>query len=192
MDLDDLDEVTEDGDQSPTTGSSQLSVVGQSFTSGKFHGFVRTSFQDGVVDTWDTALFDSLRSSRIRTCAGDFGPVLVDTHPVHNEADRSTVSPLMLSNFQTLIRCLLSRIRQCCIAQQSVALNGWWAVGTLGLTDTVYTFETVSFSISGTLCSVSGLADMFGTFIDTDESRQFIASCRLLAYHATLHSHRML
>ena len=50
------------------------------------------------------------------------------------------------------------------------------------------------FSISGTLCSVSGLADMFGTVIDTAESRQFIASasCRLLAYHATLHSHRML
>ena len=31
-----------------------------------------------------------------------------------------------------------------------------------------------------------------GGFIDTAESRQFIASCRLLAHHAGLHSHRML
>ena len=80
----------------------------------------------------------------------------------------------MLSNVQTLIRCLLSRIRQYCIAQQSVALSGWWAVGTLGLTDTVYTFETVYLFISGTLCSVSGLADMFGTVSDAAESRQFM------------------
>ena len=100
---DDLDEVTQDRDQSPTTGSSQLLVVVERFTSGHFHGFVRTSFQDGVLDTWNTALFDSFRS-RIRTCAGDFGPGLVDTHPVHNEADRFTVSPLMISNVQNLIR----------------------------------------------------------------------------------------
>ena len=85
MDDDYIDEVTEDWDQSPTAGSSQLSVVGQRFTSGQFHGFVRTSFQDGVVDTWNTALFDGFHS-RIRTCAGDFGPGLVDTHPVHNDA----------------------------------------------------------------------------------------------------------
>jgi hypothetical protein len=177
--------VTEDWDQSLTTPprSPRLSVVGQSFTSGQFHGFVRTSFQEGgdrVVDTWDTVLIDSVRSGRIRTCTGDFGPVLVDPHPVHNEAGRFTMSPLTLSNYQTLIRCLFSRIRQHCIAQQSVALNGWWAVGTLGLTNTVYTFNTVYLSISGTMCSINGLADMFGGVIDTTESRQFIASCRLL------------
>ena len=197
MDEDDLDEVTEDWDQSITAPprSPRLSVVGQSFTSGQFHGFVRTSFQengDRVVDTWNTVLIDSVRSGRIRTCTGAFGPVLVDPYPVHNEAGRFAMSPLILSNYQTLIRCLFSRIRQYCIAQQSVALNGWWAVGTLGLTDTVYTFETVYVSISGTLCSVSGLADMFGTVINAAESHQFIASCRLLAYHATLQSHRML
>ena len=67
MDEDDLDEVTEYWDQSITTPprSPRLSVAGQSFTSGQFHGFVRTSFQEGgdrVVDTWNTVLIDSVRS----------------------------------------------------------------------------------------------------------------------------------
>ena len=42
------------------------------------------------------------------------------------------------------------------------------------------------------MCSLNTLASMCGGFIDTAESRQFIASCRLLAHHAGLHSHRML
>ena len=134
MDEDDLDEVTEDWDQSITTPprSPRLSVVGQSFTSGQFHGFVRTSFQDGrdrVVDTWDTVLIDSVRSGRIRTCTGHFGPVLVDPHPVHNETGRFTMSPLTLSNYQTLIRCIFSRIRQYCIHDCSTACSSQWMVG---------------------------------------------------------------
>ena len=47
MDDDDLDDVIEDAPQSPTTGSSQLSVGGQRSTSGLSHGFVRMTY--GVV-----------------------------------------------------------------------------------------------------------------------------------------------
>ena len=97
MDDDDFDEVIKDAPQSPTTGSSQLSVGGQRSTSGLFHGFVRMTC--GVVNT---TFVDGFHS-RIPTCAGDFGPGLVDTHPVCNEAGTFTVSPLLLCNIQTLI-----------------------------------------------------------------------------------------
>ena len=115
----------------------------------------------------------------------------MNTHPLYNEADIFTVSPLMLCDLRTLLRCLLSRIRQYCVVQQSVSLSGWWAVP-LGFADTVYSFETVYFSISGTLCSISDFTDRMGAVIDTSESRRFVTSCRLLAHTASLHSSRML
>ena len=53
------DEVIEDAPQSPTTGSSQLSVGGQRSTSGLFRGWC---VQDGVMNTWNTTLFDGFHS----------------------------------------------------------------------------------------------------------------------------------
>ena len=99
----------------------------------------------------------------------------------------------------TIQRCLVSRIQQYCAAQRGLALNGWWAVGEMDLSNEEYNFDTVYLSIAGTMCSFNTLASMWGPgwplmggFVDTAVSRQFIASCRLLAHHAGLHSHRML
>ena len=153
MDDDDLDEVLEDGDQPVATPP-------QSFTNGQFHGVVRTAFSDGdsVLNTWNTLLSDNVRTTRISTCKGTFGPIVVDYCPVHNdpnEPSKFTMSPLTLSNYRTMKRCLVSRIQRYCTAQHAVALNGWWAVGTLDLTNKAYNFDTVYLSISGTMCSFS-------------------------------------
>ena len=80
MDDDDLDEVLEDGDQPVATPP-------QSFTNGQFHGVVRTAFSDGdsVLNTWNTLLSDNVRTTRISTCNGKFGPIVVDPCPVHND-----------------------------------------------------------------------------------------------------------
>ena len=118
----------------------------------------------------------------------------VDIHfeSMSNESDVLTVSPLAVSlrDLRTVLGGLLSRIHQYCVVQQSASLSGWWA-GALGAADTVYSFDTVYFAISGTLRSIRECARM-EAFIDTSASRRFITSCRVLAYNASLHSPRML
>ena len=77
--------------QSPTTGSTQSS-----------HGFVGTTY--GAVDTHFGPGVDFT--------GFDFGPGFVNTHPLYNEADIFTVSPLMLCDLRTLLRCQGSGLRR--------------------------------------------------------------------------------
>ena len=87
MDDDHFDDVIVNAPQSLITGSTQLS-----------HGFVLTTY--GVVTTHSGPGVDF---------AGfDFGPGFVNTHPLYNEADTFTVSPLMLCDLQTLLAWMSS------------------------------------------------------------------------------------
>ena len=111
----------------------------------------------------------------------------------YNEADIFTVSPPLLHDVQAVLGCLLSRIRQYCDVQQSVSLRGWWIVP-LGDADTVYSVNTVYLSISGSLCSISDLvhANSREVWRNTEAAYGFVASCRVLANNASLHSSRLL
>ena len=139
------------------------------------HGWVHTAY--GIVNTRFPFVYSGSRYNGLR----------------YNEADIFTVSPPLLHDVQAVLGCLLSRIRQYCDVQQSVSLRGWWVVP-LGDADTVYSVNTVYLSISGSLCSISDLvhANSREVWRNTEAAYGFVASCRVLANNASLHSSRLL
>ena len=97
MDDDHFDAVIVNAPQSQTTGNTQLP-----------HGFVHTTY--GIVNT---------RFANTRQDLVD-----INFESMSNEADIFTVPPLSPRDLRTALGCLLSRIQQYCVVQQSVSLSG--------------------------------------------------------------------